>query len=85
MTWRPSSVSKARFVTAGAISMTLGVRISSSPSAFGHDQSDPHSVVLDEVGSFPQVIHCEDTFGQYAQCFFDFRDLTYFVASRWPS
>jgi hypothetical protein len=23
---------------------------------------------------------CEDTFGQYAQSFFDFRDLTYFVA-----
>jgi hypothetical protein len=28
---------------------------------------------------------CEDTFGQYAQRFFDFRGLTYFVASRRPS
>jgi hypothetical protein len=28
---------------------------------------------------------CSDTFGQYAQSFFDFRDLTYFVASRRPS
>jgi hypothetical protein len=28
---------------------------------------------------------CEDTFGQYAQSFFDFRDLTYFVAYMWPS
>jgi hypothetical protein len=54
MMWHPSSssVSKARFVTAGAISMKLGVRM--------------------------------DTFGQYAQSFFDFRDLTYFVASRRP-
>jgi hypothetical protein len=28
---------------------------------------------------------CEDTFGQYAQLFFDFRDLTYFVAYWRPS
>jgi hypothetical protein len=37
MTWRPSSsVSKARFVTAGAISMKLGVRIpwGNKPSFF---------------------------------------------------
>jgi hypothetical protein len=27
-------------------------------SVFGHDQSDPQSVVLDKVGSFPQVIRC---------------------------
>jgi hypothetical protein len=27
----------------------------------------------------------EDTFGQYAQSFFDFRDLTYFVAYRQSS
>jgi hypothetical protein len=27
-----------------------------SSSAFGHDQSDPQSVVLDKVGSFPQVM-----------------------------
>jgi hypothetical protein len=54
MMWRlsSSSVSKARFVTAGAILMKLGVGIplSNTPRAF-----------------------------------FDFRDLTYFVASRWPS
>jgi hypothetical protein len=36
MTWRPSSVSKARFVTARAISMKLGVRIplGNTPRAF---------------------------------------------------
>jgi hypothetical protein len=37
MTWRPSSsVSKARFVTAGAISMKLGVRLplGNTPRAF---------------------------------------------------
>jgi hypothetical protein len=37
MTWRPSSsVSKARFVAAGAISMKLGVRIplGNTPRAF---------------------------------------------------
>jgi hypothetical protein len=28
---------------------------------------------------------CEDTFGQYGQRFFDFRDLTYFVAYMRPS
>jgi hypothetical protein len=53
MTWRlllsSSSVNKARFVTARAISMKLGVRI-------------PLGNVL----------------------FFYFRDLIYFVASRWP-
>jgi hypothetical protein len=49
MTGRPSSssVSKACFVTAGAISMKLGVRI--------------------PLGNTPRA-------------FFDFRDLTYFVA-----
>jgi hypothetical protein len=56
MTWRQSSsssVGKARFVTAGAISMKLGVRI--------------------PLGNMPRG------------CFFYFRDLTYFVASRQPS
>jgi hypothetical protein len=53
MTWRPSSsVGKARFVTGGAISMKLGVRI--------------------PLGNTPRA-------------FFDFRDLTYFVAYRRPS
>jgi hypothetical protein len=49
MMWRPSSssVNKARFVTARAISMNLGVRIPS---------------------------------GNTPSAFFDFRDLTYFVA-----
>jgi hypothetical protein len=54
MTWHPSlsSVSKARFITAGAISMKLGVRI---------------------------------PWGNTPRAFFNFRDSTYFVASRQPS
>jgi hypothetical protein len=47
-----SSVSKAYFLTAGAISMKLGVKI--------------------HLGNTPRA-------------FFDFRDITYFVASRQPS
>jgi hypothetical protein len=37
---------------------------SSSSSVFGHDQSDPQSVVLDKVGtSLPQVIRCSPELG----------------------
>jgi hypothetical protein len=53
MTWRPSSsssISKARFVTAGAISYDVWISLGNTPRAF-----------------------------------FDFRDLTHFLASRWPS
>jgi hypothetical protein len=56
-----------------------------------HPSSVSSSVVVHWRGTFRNrqgyfnETWFEDTFGQYAQSFFDFRDLTYFVASRWPS
>jgi dTDP-4-dehydrorhamnose 3,5-epimerase-like enzyme len=40
---------------------------------------------LSQIRGYFNETWCEDTFGQYTQSFFDFRDLTYFVAYRWPS